>query len=281
MTVTFDPDRAALVVQRVHDAFRSGLGLLSETGDLVENQTPKGVRRGSATHGRFLFYVIPSDHGTKSAALYERAKALFLDHPALFEADHVVETFVDGDDPALVSMTGAALAARYPREVARGWYQNSKRLIDDYGGDVRRMFRSSSSAPRLLKTIREFRGYGPKTGGMLLRALVGLELAQVVGLDETLVPVDIHDSRIAFTTGMIRGGVIKAERSYYDFVRPVQQLLLETCNRLGLPWLDADRGLWLIGSRGCVKRRCAECPLHDVCSVGRAVVGQANDAVPQ
>jgi hypothetical protein len=125
----------------------------------------------------------------------------------------------------------------------------------------------------LIKEIQEFRSYGPKIGGMLLRAVVGLGFANVTGVEEVLVPVDIHDSRISFLTGILRldGENKRGKIDYYSYVPVVQKILLDGCNSLGLKWLDVDRALWLIGSRGCVNRRCVQCPLQDICSIGRSL----------
>jgi adenine-specific DNA glycosylase len=48
----------------------------------------------------------------------------------------------------------------------------------------------------------------------------------------------------------------------------VQQILRDTCSTLGITWIDVDRALWIIGSRGCVRLRCSLCPIQDLCSVG-------------
>jgi endonuclease III len=210
----------------------------------------------------------------RSSHLYARAKTLFLERRELFEPFNVMENFGGAEDPRLMESTGKRLGTRYPKETAKTWYLNSKRLVEKFGGDPRELFQSTSDARMLMKEITEFRGYGPKIGGMLLRAAIGLGFANVTGVEEVLVPVDIHDSRISFLTEILKfaNGSENGKIDYYIYVTQVQKILLATCNSLGLEWLDMDRALWLIGSRGCVNKRCRFCPLHDVCTVGRAVV---------
>ncbi|HEY3315287.1 MAG TPA: hypothetical protein VGL40_08460 [Bacillota bacterium] len=269
-----DTQRAQLVVSRVHRAFGEGRGLLSDTEDLVEHQIPEGVEGLSRDHALFLFYTVPNDHGMKSARLYAAAKRLFRECPRLFEPQSVIGTFVGPDDPDLIESTGQRLGTRYPRETARSWYANSIALLERYGGDPRTLWRSSDDARTLMRNILSFRGYGPKTGGMLLRAVVGLGFSNVKGIEEVLLPVDIHDSRISFLTGIVRLNDPRAVPDYRAYVTQVPKILLAACNALGLEWPDTDRALWLIGSRGCVGQRCARCPLADLCSVGaRDVVG--------
>ena len=221
-----------------------------------------------------MFYSVANDHGVKSSLIYNRAKKLFLDHRDIFNPFWITENFTDPENPILVDLTGNKLGARYPRQAAKSWYLNTKQLIKIYKGDPRNLFQSAPDAQILLKNIRAFRGYGAKIGGMLLRAIVGLGFSEVSGLEKVLVPVDIHDSRISFFTEILKP-VEKVppndKMNYNAYVSKVQQILLESCNELKIKWLNTDRALWLIGSRGCVKRRCIECPLKDICTIGKAV----------
>lgn len=273
MIPAVDSERAKLVVLRVHEAFRDRSGLLSDTADLVENQIPSGVQPLSRGHALFLFYTVVNDHGMKSTRLYAQAKALFLEHLDLFEPFRIIEDFNRPEDIRLIESTGKRLGTRYPRETAKRWYLNSERLIEKFDGDPRNLFRSASNARTLMKEITAFRGYGPKIGGMLLRAVIGLGFADVSGVEDVLVPVDIHDSRISFFTGILKfDNHDNPKINYYTHAPQIQKVLLQACNLLGLEWLDTDRALWLIGSRGCVNKRCKLCPLHDICIVGGAVV---------
>ena len=274
MKLMVNTDRAAQVVLRLQDAYTHREGLLAVLDDLVENQIPKGVELLSREHALFLFFIVSNDHGTKSSNLYARAKELFQVQRDLFEPTTILKLFDGPDDPELVEATGFALGTRYPKETAKSWYLNSMRLQELFAGDPRNLFCGYTDAQRLYKEITAFRGYGPKTGGMLVRAIVGLGFVKVSGLENVLVPVDIHDSRISFFTGIvsINGSNQDAEPDYYSYVRDIQRILLNACNASGLSWADVDRALWLVGSKGCVRRRCSLCPLQNLCKVGQEVV---------
>jgi endonuclease III len=277
MRIIANPTQGRRVVRVLADAFARGNGLLAEKSDLVENQVPDGASPGSAEHATFLFFVVCHDHGVRSRDLYRRAKVAYSERPWLFSAPDVIERFAGPDDAGLVEATVSNIGVRYPREGARRWYLNALRLLLEYDGRADRLFRSTSDATDLLKKICSFRGYGPKTGGMLLRAAVGLGLAQVDRQQEVLVPVDIHDARIASYTGILTTSPAPAdEAAFRAYVPLVQRALRDSCREARVSWLDVDRALWLIGSRGCVLRRCSECPLLDLCSVGsrqRAIDG--------
>jgi len=271
MNLIINQKRAEMVVQRLYAAFSQRQGLLSELENLVENQIPEGVFPLSREHSLFLFFTVFNDHGMKSVRLYSLAKKLFHLQPEIFDPARVLATFTGPEDPDLLAATGRYLSVRYPKVTAANWYVNSKRLCDLYAADPRNLFSSTAKAAELLDGITQFRGYGPKTGGMLLRAVIGLGFAKVTGLEEVLLPVDIHDSRISFLTGMIRAGDKRtvSPADYYRHVPQIQRMLLDTCNTLGLSWLNVDRALWIIGSRGCVDTRCQLCPISDFCRLGQ------------
>lgn len=275
MMIRINHKRAKTVVLRVYKSFRDHEGLLAETEDLVENQIPEGVKPLSREHALFLFYTVVNDHGVKSSHLYRKAKLLFLEKRDIFEPFRVINNFEGPDDPRLVEATGKRLGTRYPKETAKTWYVNSEKLIAKYDGDPRKLFSCCSEAKDLLREIMTFRGYGPKIGGMLLRAIIGLGFAKVKGVEKVLVPVDIHDSRIAFLTGILEiEGKDPLEIDYYAHIHKVQRILRDACNHAGIQWLDVDRALWIIGSRGCVRKRCYLCPLKDICVVGKTLMSK-------
>lgn len=274
--IIINDKRAQLIVSKLQDAFKKREGILAEVDDLVENQIPQGAEPLSEEHASFLFFIVNNDHGMKSSRLYERAKELFIKQKKLFKPVEVLKSYSGPEDSKLVEHTGNFLGTRYPRGTAKNWFINSTILMDKFSGKTINLFRSHNKAELLLREIVAFRGYGPKTGGMLLRAIIGLKFMSVSGIENVLVPVDIHDSRISFYTGIMsldnNTNIDKID--YYSFSPYVQQTLLDACNHSGISWLDVDRALWLIGSRGCVKKRCSICPLQEFCSKGDKITSQ-------
>lgn len=268
MNLRVNRARARELVLRLNTAFENREGLLAERDDLVENQIPPGVERGTREHALFLFYTVPNDHGVKSSRLYAKAISLFLSAPDLFEPSSVLNRFRGPDDQDLIGATGAALGTRYPKVTARGWFLNSRRLANDFGGDPRNVFTAFENGASLMKLVRSFFGFGPKTGGMLLRAVDGLGMASIADLEEVLLPVDVHDSRISFQTSVVASEDGSVDGDYHRHAPRVQRVLTEACKEANVRWPDVDRALWLIGSRGCVPRRCSECPLITLCAVG-------------
>jgi hypothetical protein len=270
-----DLDRAKIVVNRLLEAFETNYGIFEDISDLLEFQIPMSVRPRSLEHARFLFYLIAQDYGTKSSRLYKKARALYAKSPQIFDPNYVIANYVSPEDAKLVEDTGVQLSTRFPRETAKRWYKNSVKLIEEYDGDPRKIFATSSDARAVFKCIRSFRGFGPKIGGLLLRTFLGCGFAELEHVEDVLVPVDVHDVRIAFYTNAAETASGKNQVSdYHKYAREIQQLWSDACNSAGLDWLQVDRALWLLGSRGCVNLRCRECRLVDLCWKGQETLEQ-------
>lgn len=267
----FDSARAREILWRLDRAIASGEGITGEQEDLVENQVPEGVEPAGLEHARFLFLTVPCDRGTKSSALWARAKEAHQKGSPLFDIEAIADGCISRD--YITALLTTSLKPRYANPAAQYWQINATRLDKEFGGDPRRLFGSSGQLPDVYRLIRSFAGFGPKTGGMMLRAAIGLGWACGDGIEAIEIPVDIHDARITLQTGVMRLGTRPGEElspvEIASFARPVRQFLTEVCAAEGLEWPGVDRALWLIGSRGCARGRCSACPLFDFCSVPR------------
>lgn len=239
-----DHERADVLVKLLNKQYYNDPFFLSVQANLIGNQVPKGVAKGSKYHARFLYYIACNDHGLKSNSMYEKAKRLYETHPEYFDPRTIINLSEDDIFNAIVKKLGA----RYPNALLRSWIENTSFIMQNYEGEPINLFTSTDDAYVLLKSIQKLRGYGPKISGMLVRAIHGLKFNPALkNMEAVLVPVDIHDSRILFKTGVF--SVPKSENfDYYDYVLPAQKELLSACNRNRLDWTIVDKALWLIGS---------------------------------
>jgi hypothetical protein len=260
------PPKEQKIVAALLEAFTSRRAVFSDTKELLENQIPEGVNRGSEEHANFLFYLISQDHGVRSAKLYERAKALYSSQPDAFRPKSVVRLYADEHAAGLVGIL-KTLAVRYPRNGAISWYRNSQRLCQHYSGDARRVF-SSEDAREIMAAIRTFHGFGPKTGGLLFRVFVGTGIAAPRNLDDVDFPTDIHDTRIAALTGVADIPVDVTEATYAPYVKLAEAAWKRACHNEKANWLQVDRALWILGSKGCAVERHHDCPIRKYCVRG-------------
>lgn len=249
-----DRARAEEAVTQLAIAYQKKIGVFTDVKELLENQLPSNVQRRSREHARFLFYLIFNDYGTRSSILYQKAKALYAADPALFSPTRVLNRFSGPGDPRLIASTGTKLGTRFPTETAKRWYLNSEKLCMAYEADPRAIFASSNDARKVFLRIREFRGFGPKIGALLLRTFIGCGFANLDHLEDVLMPVDVHDTRIAFWTGAVSiPGQAYGGGDYHRYVAQVQRVWSEACRARGLDWLEIDRALWILGSKTAPK----------------------------
>lgn len=276
---------ADLLVTRIADAFGNKKGVFGNLSDLLENQVPEGVKVGSREHARFYFFLIFNDHGTKSSNLYARFKQLYIDHQDLFIPENLVsENHTEHSwlqDKYLVQ-----LGLRYPKQAAISWIKNAKQLVAEYDGEPLNLFCHTTDAIALFKAIRTFRGYGPKTAGLLLRVILGVGFnRQLTNVADVPLPVDIHDSRIAFMCHLYRPTDVENVQSIYSnprHIAGVEAVWRMASRRAGVEWETIDRALWILGSRGCTRRLCRDCPINQYCDIGKQEISNApslfNDA---
>ena len=258
--------RAREIVKVLLSAFENKEAVFSDTKELLENQIPPNVSYNSKNHANFLFYLISQDHGIKSSRLYDRAKRLYEAFPEKFDPKSIVEEHKSPDNSELLDFI-KLLGVRYANNSTKYWYKNSEMLFDQYDGDTRNIF-NGVDGPEVSKRIRSFYGFGPKISGLLVRVFVGTGIANVDKIEEIDFPPDIHDTRIAALTKIADIPEEITENNYSPFVKIAQNTWKEACKDKRINWLQVDRALWILGSKGCTSNRHYDCPLKKYCVKG-------------
>lgn len=258
--------RAREIVKVLLAAFENKEAVFSDTKELLENQIPPNVSYNSKNHANFLFYLISQDHGIKSSRLYDRAKRLYEAFPEKFDPKSIVEEHKSPDNSGLLNFI-KLLGVRYANNSTKYWYKNSEMLFDQYDGDTRNIF-NGVDGPEVSKRIRSFYGFGPKISGLLVRVFVGTGIANVDKIEEIDFPTDIHDTRIAALTKIADIPEDITENNYSPFVKIAQNTWKEACKDKQINWLQVDRALWILGSKGCTSNRHYDCPLKKHCVKG-------------
>lgn len=248
-------------------------GIFTSTDELLEMQCPTNIEQGSKEHADFYFYLIFNDHGTKSINLYNRFKQKYQEFPKLFDAHYIVYNY---NEDKILEDHLLNLGLRYPKQAAKSWIENSKKLLDKYDGKAINMFSSTNNAVELFESINGFRSYGPKTSGLLLRVIIGIGFnRELTNIENVPLPVDIHDSRIAFNCNIYRPNDIKDLQKIYSnpsHIKKIEKIWRESAKDVGVSWEELDRALWLLGSKGCANKECQICPINDICITGKELL---------
>jgi len=261
--------RARKIIKVLLSSFETREGVFSDTKELLENQIPLSIQYKSKQHANFLFYLISQDHGTKSSKLYDRAKNLYVSYPENFEPKSILKNYASEESKNLVNFL-KLMGVRYPINSARFWYRNSEMLFNQYDNDARNIF-DSDDGLEILKNIKKFYGFGPKISGLLFRVFVGIGIAHPRNIEEIDFPTDIHDTRIAALTEIVDIPTGITEGNYAPFVKIAQNAWQKACRDEGINWLQIDRALWILGSKGCVNERHHDCPIKNHCIKGTQI----------
>jgi len=239
-SVYMDPSEFVKVVV---EAYRGGRGVFANKVNAEDMLPPQA---SDLEKSLFLFYVIQLDYATKSQRLYEGARMLFSADPRLFDPVYVVNL----SDDELRENLQTYLRPRYINEAVRRYRANSRRLLDDFGGDPRRVFDGVGSAKEALRSVRTFRGFGPKIGNFFVRTMINTFGYPYPDVEDLLPPVDVHDVRIAYLLGFSAAAEMSGRN-----IAEVKELWSTACREAGVSWLVFDKALWLLGSEGRPKTR--------------------------
>jgi len=223
--------------------FKNGFGIFANKVN-VEDFVPKN--KTDREKALFLFYVVQLDYATKSQKLYEGATKLIEDMPNFF-SPNIILKFTSEE---LLNICVKYLKPRYPNEAYSRYRINSKLLLEKYKGNPLEIINSSKTAKEALRKVLEFRGYGNKTGNLLLRTLISVFNPAFEDIQEVLPPVDIHDVRIAYLLGFTENKEMTDKN-----INDVKIIWNEACQKARENWITFDRALWLLGSQGQPKTK--------------------------
>jgi len=256
-----DVDRAASIAETLYEQFKSKSGYF-EGYEMPEYVPPAGLDKSSREYALYLTYVIAIDFQTDAVKLWNKARSLYEDEPKLFEPEAIA-----GLDRDYLRNIVRSLGARYPSGGADGWKKISKLLLDKYDGDPRNVTPQSMTLAKLRKRLQEFPYLrGKKLSNFYIRAMGENGLFNIEDFDKLSVAVDIQVARVTFYTG-----VLKILGNYYGCIHhePVRPMIEDVwdhaAERIEAPAWYLDEPLWSVGSKLCSKKKCAKCPVRNLC----------------
>jgi hypothetical protein len=195
---------------------------------------------------QYIFYVLQLDYAMKSQILYNGARKLHsLKHD--FFTPQFIEKLAEED---LSTCLKKYLRPRYINEAVKRYSLNTRKLVEIYRGDPRKIFEGVNKCTEVEKRLKEFRGFGPKIGNFFIRTMINTFYYAYDDIDTILPPVDIHDVRIAYLLGYI-----DSDQMTENNINRVKKVWSDACLNSGNSWLIFDKALWLLGSEGKPKSK--------------------------
>jgi endonuclease III len=253
---TSDISKPRIVIRKLHEFF-------SATDSLTATITPpEELEWESKEHFLYIFYGCLLDYGMKSSIYHENLKKAYKQKPDLFDPRYIVETF-QRNVQDLAAVLKDLVRVRFPNEGARRWLSLSEILLEKYNGDPRDMFTPLMSFDDAKNAVLSIKGFGQKTGGLLVRILYENDLITVQG-SLNHIPIDRHDIEISIMLGVVDNDGVKTENA--TVIEQLSSIWVEASLAEGVDPCEIDRNLWLLGSHLCSKKKCCHCPLNDMCN---------------
>lgn len=224
---------------------------------------PKSIKPFSTDHYLYLFYSCLINYGMKSSTLHENLLKFYEHSPEYFVPSNIVHKY-SYSYFHLAELLRLNIHVRYPNECARRWLALSVILNSQYNGNPQEMFKDKTTYYEFKEEISKIKGFGQKTGGLLLRMLIDNKMLNPIdGISE--IPIDRHDIDLSIWLRVIAGATADEIKRNNKLIKSLSDTWVEASNKLLISPSLADQYLWIIGSQFCTSQRCFACPLKGLC----------------
>lgn len=259
MSVIINIKRAELSLKKMHQYFSE-----KNISERAQVKLPKSIEKFSPQHYCYLFFNCLANYGMKSSLLHDNLCTLYEHNPELFAPDYIVLTY-SNRLLDLAEILKSAVRVRYPNECAKRWFSLSELLYFHYNNNPQEMFIDKNRYEEFKCVISQIKGFGQKTGGLLLRMLIdnGM-LSPVDGISE--IPIDRHDIDLCVWLEVVSNITTDEIRKSKKVISELSSTWVEASNNLAISPSITDQYLWIIGSEYCVTKSCDLCPLKEMCN---------------
>jgi len=271
-----DDLKAVKIAGRLFNQFYSRQGFFADY-TMPEYVLPRNLKEGSKEHALFLTYVISIDYMTDAVKLWKKSRGAYELYPDRFTPEQLLKV-----SPKTVETFVRNLGARFGSTAAKIWTDLSRILADKYVGDPRNLTIEALTIQEIKKRLNEFPSLrGPKLSNLYIRAMGETGLLKVKDLEELDIPVDKQVARFTMYTGVLK--LLSEQFVGCAQEQPLRGLIEEAWRQaattLGTaPW-KLDEPIWTIGSKLCSKRKCGQCPVHDLCDKTKGIIFKENTVV--
>lgn len=222
-----------------------------EKVDISSVEYPSGISYASEKWLIYMFYSCLLDYGMRSKIYHQNLINTYEKYPEIFDPKYASQ-----NDKKLAIIMRENIRPRYPNVALQKWINLSKELIkyDSLLDEIRKF----KNFDELSKFIKKIKGYGQKTGGLLLRLITEANICPFADL--LFIPIDRHDTEISYLNGVIDSKNLSSSQ-----IRALSDAWINAGRKLKINPCDVDKYLWEIGNSCCNKKNCDECPLGKTC----------------
>lgn len=239
------------LVQKMHEYYSS-----KDSNTLATVNFPNEIEYKSNEWLIYIFYSCLLDYGMRSQNYHDHLITTYCKFPQLFIPKDVLTSFTT-NKKELLNIMRDHIHPRYPNVAVDKWLNLSLELskYDNLLEEIKKF----SSFHELNLFVRNIKGFGQKTGGLLLRLIYE---AGVCTFHDKLgyIPLDRHDIEISYFNN-----IISSRKLNNSQIEELSRLYIKSGEKLGIDANLIDKYLWNIGNDFCNKKNCIRCPLYSDC----------------
>lgn len=231
----------------------------SENEEIAVVLVPDKIKVNSLEYLLYIFYSCLLDYGMRSKIYHNNLVKTYEIYEEIFKPEYVVANYLDKHDELLKIMK-ENIHPRYPNIAVEKWLTLSKYINDNYPGEkLIDAIGKLNSYSELYRFITNIKGYGQKTGGLLLRLIYE---SNICNFNDELedIPMDRHDLEISYLNGVIDNKKLSQKE-----IKELGSIWCLAAHNNDISSCLIDKYLWSIGNGFCLKKKCLECPLKDNC----------------
>ncbi len=222
--------------------------------ELANVEYPSNIQYKTNEYYLYMFYSCLLDYGMRSKIYHKNLVNAYKMYPDIFTPKYVLEM----DEKVLKDILVNNIHPRYPNVAIKKWISLSQKLVEY--DNILNYLKNINSFEDLNLFIKSIKGYGQKTGGLLVRIICDSQICNFKGNIENI-PIDRHDIEISYLTGIINNEKINEKE-----IKRLSDTYVRVGNKLNINPSDIDKYLWEVGNSFCNKKDCENCPLRSYCS---------------
>lgn len=239
------------LIRQLDNFYRS-----QDTSKLATVDYPESIKYKSNDWLIYIFYSCLLDYGMRSIIYHQNLIATYQRYPSIFDPHHVIKIYANNRDE-LLDILKNNIHPRYPNIALDKWINLSFELSKyDNLLDIVKEFNTFNE---LNYFVRSIKGYGQKTGGLLIRLIYE---SNIIKFNDKLkfIPLDRHDIEISYLNKIIDKTNLSAKE-----IEELSETYIEEGEKLGIDANAIDKYLWNIGVYYCNSKNCINCPLYKSC----------------
>ncbi len=167
-----------------------------EETNLANIEFPKNIKTNSHEYYLYIFYSCLLNYGMRSKTYNQNLNNAYEKEPKLFCPSYINSL----KESELKKLIINNIHSRCPSVATKKWMELSKQLIQYQ--DLPNYLKNIKSINELNKIKIKIKGYGQKTGNLLIRMIKDTNICDFKENIEAI-PIDRHDIEISYLTGVI------------------------------------------------------------------------------